>query len=222
MDSFVVLFLVWWIFLVITRSVDSLPRLTISGLLAFPCLCFQIQRCRGCQSICVATLVRHQPGLTLPDFMSDSRPAVRAEGQDRLLEPPQAPGEHGMCFSVGWRMLCPVGFVDLDAGTPLTEVTMKTISIEMPLVAQCSVSECAYNTENCCHARAITVGDSIHPGCDTFMESASHSKARQRTAGVGACKVSACQHNDDYECMAEQISVGHANNAVNCLTYSHR
>jgi hypothetical protein len=99
---------------------------------------------------------------------------------------------------------------------------MIKISIEMPLVSACSVAECAYNTSNCCHARAITVGDSVHPGCDTFLDSAMHSKAEQRKAGVGACKATACRHNDDYECVAENISVGHASTSVCCLTYEVR
>lgn len=99
---------------------------------------------------------------------------------------------------------------------------MHKISITMPLVAQCSVAECAYNTNSCCHARAITVGDAVHPGCDTFLASASHSTARQRTAGVGACKTSACRHNDDYECVAEKITIGHASDSVCCLTYQRR
>lgn len=101
---------------------------------------------------------------------------------------------------------------------------MKQISIEMPLVATCSATECAYNTSNSCHARAITVGDGVHPGCDTYFGSAgvSHTKAIQRTAGVGACKVSDCRHNEDYECVAEQISVGQSTNVISCLTYSHR
>jgi hypothetical protein len=99
---------------------------------------------------------------------------------------------------------------------------MKQISIEMPVVAQCSVDECAYNVNNCCHARAITVGNGVHPGCDTFLNGSSHSKAAQRIAGVGACKVSACRHNEDYECMTEQIVVGHDQAAVRCLTYLAR
>jgi hypothetical protein len=99
---------------------------------------------------------------------------------------------------------------------------MKCLSIEMPLVSQCSVSECAYNANSCCHARAITVGDGLHPGCDTYLFSDPHSRAQQRTAGVGACKVSACQHNDDYECMADSITVGSAGGQVTCLTYHHR
>lgn len=99
---------------------------------------------------------------------------------------------------------------------------MQNVSVEMPLVAECSANECAYNTDNKCHARAITVGDGVHPGCDTFLGASAHSKARQRTAGVGACKVSGCKFNDDYECMAEQINVGHAGAAVHCLTYHPR
>lgn len=99
---------------------------------------------------------------------------------------------------------------------------MKQLSIEMPLVSECSVGECAYNTDQRCHARAITVGDSVHPGCDTFLSGSAHSKARARDAGVGACKVSACKHNDDFECMTEQIVVGHSSNEIRCLTYQHR
>lgn len=99
---------------------------------------------------------------------------------------------------------------------------MKQISIEMPVVAQCSVQECAYNTDNCCHARAITVGDGVHPGCDTFLTAGPHAKDKKRTAGVGACKVSACRYNEDYECMTEQITVGHVSDSVRCLTYQHR
>jgi hypothetical protein len=99
---------------------------------------------------------------------------------------------------------------------------MIKIAIEMPIVAECSVAECAYNTDHCCHARAITVGDGVHPGCDTFLQATPHSRASERHAGVGACKVSACRYNDDYECVAEQIAVGHASQAVSCLTYQQR
>lgn len=99
---------------------------------------------------------------------------------------------------------------------------MMRIAIDMPVVGECSVGECAYNTENCCHARAITIGNGIHPGCDTFLNAKPHSRARERHAGVGACKVSGCQHNDDYECMAEEIAVGHTGQDVSCLTYRQR
>ena len=99
---------------------------------------------------------------------------------------------------------------------------MMRIAIDMPVVEECGVGECAYNTNNCCRARAITVGNGIHPGCDTFLNAMPHSRARQGQAGVGACKVSACQYNDDYECMTEQIAVGHGDNGIACLTYRQR
>ena len=100
---------------------------------------------------------------------------------------------------------------------------MKKISIEMAVVTACSVTQCGYNTDSACHARAITVGDNVHPGCDTYFSlsgSDSHSKAKQRQAGVGACKMSSCQHNYDYECNADKIAVGQVMSRVDCLTYS--
>lgn len=102
---------------------------------------------------------------------------------------------------------------------------MNRVAIDMPVVGECTVAECAYNANNCCHARAITVGDGIHPGCDTFLAATPHSRETARHAGVGACKVTGCQHNDDYECAAQQIAVGHAGDAghgASCLTYQQR
>jgi hypothetical protein len=98
---------------------------------------------------------------------------------------------------------------------------MHRIAIDMPVVGTCFVSECAYNAGQHCRARAITVGDGVHPGCDTFLDATPHARETGHQAGVGACKVSACQHNDDYECMADQIAVGHGDTAC-CLTYQQR
>jgi hypothetical protein len=96
------------------------------------------------------------------------------------------------------------------------------ITIDMPVVSECSVNECAYNVDKRCHARAITVGDGAAPGCDTYFGSSGHTMAKEQTAGVGACKVSACKHNDDYECMAESINVGYEGSSVHCLTFMKR
>lgn len=96
------------------------------------------------------------------------------------------------------------------------------LTIDMPLVAQCAVSDCAYNINSSCHARAITIGDGIHPGCDTFLGTSPHTRDAKLLAGVGACKVTGCMHNDDYECIAEQINVGYQNQEINCLTFSAR
>ncbi|QKT03319.1 DUF1540 domain-containing protein [Ectothiorhodospiraceae bacterium 2226] len=96
------------------------------------------------------------------------------------------------------------------------------ISVEMPAVETCSVNDCAYNVDTHCHARAITVGDGIHPGCDTFLQSSRHTRSGPSAAGVGACKVEACRYNDDYECGADAIQVGHRDASINCLTFEAR
>lgn len=96
------------------------------------------------------------------------------------------------------------------------------ITIEMPMVADCTVGECAYNVDQTCYARAITVGDGVHPGCDTFFEAPTHSRVHTTAAGVGACKVTACRHNDDFECQTESIRVARNGSDVRCMTFSAR
>jgi hypothetical protein len=96
------------------------------------------------------------------------------------------------------------------------------ITIEMPQVSACEVTECAYNVERGCHARAITIGDDVHPGCDTFFTSTKHASHYKKTAGVGACKVSGCTFNEEFECMADAIEVGFQGGDINCLTYTPR
>ncbi|SCZ52093.1 DUF1540 domain-containing protein [Thiohalomonas denitrificans] len=96
------------------------------------------------------------------------------------------------------------------------------ITVEMPNVSECQVSECVYNLEQACHARAITVGDGVKPGCDTYFKAGSHVKRASEIAGVGACKVNGCQYNDDFECQAANIQVGFAGDSIDCLTFSPR
>ncbi len=92
-------------------------------------------------------------------------------------------------------------------------------SIEMPVVASCDVTRCAYNVEGDCHAKAITVGDGVHPGCDTFLGSERHTQDDVATAGVGACKVAICRHNRELECDARAIEVGSDDDEAACLTF---
>lgn len=96
---------------------------------------------------------------------------------------------------------------------------MKTITLEMPVVTECMASVCAYNVNNNCHARAITIGDSLLPGCDTFMAGSRHAKSVNQIAGIGACKTVGCKFNNDLECMAEGIQVGMVKNKANCMTF---
>jgi hypothetical protein len=94
------------------------------------------------------------------------------------------------------------------------------ITIEMPMIDACDVAECTYNRNAACHAKAITIGDGVTPGCDTYMSGSRHVKNAERRAGVGACKVSGCQYNNDFECGAGSVSVGLRSDGVFCMTYS--
>jgi hypothetical protein len=97
------------------------------------------------------------------------------------------------------------------------------MTIDMPFVAECMVKDCAYNLESKCHARAITIGDGVNPGCDTSLLGATgHMHERQHIAGVGACKISGCSFNNDLECTAESISVNKVKGDIRCMTYAPR
>ena len=94
--------------------------------------------------------------------------------------------------------------------------------MEMPAVSHCEVSECAYNSDGMCHAMAITVGDAVHPRCDTFCTSISQDLDTNCMAGVGACKTTACMFNKGLECSASDVSVGFNMDEVDCLTFHCR
>lgn len=99
---------------------------------------------------------------------------------------------------------------------------MKHLTIDMPIVSECLARECAYNVDMNCHARAITVGNSLHAGCDTFFARSGHTKAATRTAGVGACKSTECTFNEDLECMTDSIRVAPKGQEINCMTFTPR
>ena len=96
---------------------------------------------------------------------------------------------------------------------------MGQVLLDMALVSQCEVEQCGYNVSRNCHAKAITIGDDLNPGCDTYFQCQSHSLETKRIAGVGACKISTCQSNNDFECTAKNISVGYTGGEVKCLTF---
>jgi hypothetical protein len=97
------------------------------------------------------------------------------------------------------------------------------MAMRMPEVSECTVTECAYNTDQNCHAMAITIGeDPDDPTCDTYFESDIHGGVQDVIAGVGACKASDCQHNDSFECTAPSIQVGFRQDQVDCLTFEMR
>lgn len=90
---------------------------------------------------------------------------------------------------------------------------------DIPVVSECSIADCAYNSNLACHAIAITIGDASRPTCDTFFSSSRHSSMKV-TAGVGACKVSVCRHNKDFECSAPSIRVGADRAQGKCMTFA--
>lgn len=95
--------------------------------------------------------------------------------------------------------------------------------MEMSNVAQCKVTDCAYNDDRQCHAYAITVGgDADHPQCDTFVHASGKGGDPSVTAGVGACKVVGCRYNDSLECSADNIDVLYEGSEPDCGTFQRR
>jgi hypothetical protein len=94
------------------------------------------------------------------------------------------------------------------------------ITIDTAEVGECAAANCVYNLDGACKARAITIGDGVHPMCDTFLETGSHCSPSAGHAGVGACKVTACRHNGDFECHAERIRLEVHDAHADCVTFA--
>ena len=92
----------------------------------------------------------------------------------------------------------------------------------MARISSCAVSECAYNTDQKCHAKAITVGDGVHAMCDTYFKTSMFGGAKDQIADVGACKVSACRYNEDLECQSKSIQVNYHEGHPDCITFAKR
>lgn len=94
--------------------------------------------------------------------------------------------------------------------------------IEMPEVMQCQATQCAYNMDTKCHARAITVGNMDQQLCDTMFVTDRHTQ-REETAGVGACRSANCMYNEDLECQMETgIDVTLSGGQARCGTFAAR
>ncbi len=99
---------------------------------------------------------------------------------------------------------------------------MKHMTIIMPLIKNCSVSECGFNLHDSCHAKAITIGNNNIPSCNTYFQVsdiAEHTKAEGHHAGVGACKLTSCKFNTNYACVADEVLVSKPFEKANCMTY---
>ena len=94
--------------------------------------------------------------------------------------------------------------------------------MEMPMVKDCSVSDCSYNSAWTCCTLAITVGKREKPICDTYLKSGEHGGKDNVIAGVGACKMYMCLHNRDLVCAAVTIKVRLKEGQPDCQTYKNR
>ena len=93
------------------------------------------------------------------------------------------------------------------------------MAMSMPKITACSMTDCAYNGDNSCHAIAITVGGT-HPMCDTFMKTKQKGGVPDIIGGAGACKEDDCRFNKSLECTASGIKVGPHSGHGDCLTFS--
>lgn len=96
-----------------------------------------------------------------------------------------------------------------------------SVTVTLPEVSACEATKCTYNASGRCHAPAITIGDTKHPTCDTFLPDSRHVEPRA-VAGVGACKVSSCLHNRDRTCHAASIDVALHGDEPDCATFAAR
>lgn len=97
-------------------------------------------------------------------------------------------------------------------------------TLEMPHVAECTVSECSYNHDGC-HAFAINVsGTNGTADCATFIPLTTRGGLDRVFTQVGACQRVDCEHNANLECTATavRIGAGESSDTANCLTYSPR
>lgn len=92
--------------------------------------------------------------------------------------------------------------------------------MDMPAVNECQVEACAYNRNHACNALAITVGNSRHAECETFLNAPSRGGDPEAVGRVGACKMAGCSYNKQLECQAPGIVVGMKQQDVDCLTYA--
>lgn len=96
-----------------------------------------------------------------------------------------------------------------------------SVTVSLPEVTACDAKRCTYNAGGRCHAPAITIGDSVHPTCDTFLADSRH-VTPQPVAGVGACKVAGCAHNRERTCHAAAIDVVLRGDEPDCRTFAQR
>jgi hypothetical protein len=85
----------------------------------------------------------------------------------------------------------------------------------IPVISNCSMTDCAFNSSGLCHAASIDVGDD-HQKCDTYIVSGQKIGESSTIGGVGTCKVSKCSFNKGSMCGAGAITVSRHNDHADC------
>lgn len=92
--------------------------------------------------------------------------------------------------------------------------------LEMPAVAECSVSGCSYNDHTNCTAAAVTItGAGNDAACATFIPLGLKGGLNKVVTKVGACSRADCVFNDKLECTAAEVRIGPGRDTADCLTY---
>lgn len=91
-------------------------------------------------------------------------------------------------------------------------------------VNSCKVSSCVFNSDEACHALAITIDDPSPTTCGTYKARVGDdvAGATAQVANVGACKAASCKHNKNLLCTAGQVTVGMKGDTISCLSYEER
>lgn len=68
-------------------------------------------------------------------------------------------------------------------------------TVKMPGVSECTIAQCAYNSNKACHAIAIAIGDGVRPVCDRAFNLPRLGGSK---ADKAAHRISAYCHNFEY------------------------
>jgi hypothetical protein len=97
---------------------------------------------------------------------------------------------------------------------------MEVPKMDMTVISECSMSNCAYNKEGSCHTLGITVGP--HAECNTYVHHSTRGGFPGVQGGIGACLASSCQFNDKLECKADEVDVTSDDKHADCATFKKK
>lgn len=120
---------------------------------------------------------------------------------------------------VGCELLCTTIRTEQLSGVRERKTHMITTTLELTEIGSCNVSSCAFNANNGCQAKAVTIGETSSAACGTFYVGTA-SVAASGSTGVATCKAVSCKHNRNLTCGAEAIVVANAATGPVCQTFA--